>query len=290
MPYESKFIDDLVEDTTEKFDVRKQVSNFAREWGKWLALSMMSLIPFLFTIGADPAKVMMITIGSFAFFFFTILALVIRYFSIKLRQAKTDLVGLAKSQVEMGKKYDIELLGIETKLGNRLRNLENHSVDAIVEIDLNTVKYLRVNKAFVDRFGYTSAQLNAIMEVSSPRAVNEMLYHPDSVEIINDVTMRRLTGDYTEPVDLKLWMKTKEDQYIPIRYRSNVVKVNGSYISQIFITDLTLPEDMRATIVAQKQLIDDLLLKFVHFQCEKEEAKKIVDLMKTLGSEIANVK
>ena len=278
-------INEIILSANEKIDLRAQLKGFWRETGKGLAIIIITLASsYILSANVNSNDIMIVWFVALLFIFSGLGLLIARNFYLRNQQLNSDLISLARNQVKTKETMSHELLATEMKLGNRLRSLEDRSVDAIVEIDLtpDNVRYIRVNKAFTDWFGYTSFQLNELKVLGK---ANAMLYDDESLNTINEIMRKRLEGNL-DPVETRVWMIKKDGRRIPIRYRSAVVKMNGTYISQVFLSDLTIPEDMGEMIRVQRQLIDDLCLRFVDLDHERHEAEKLIKTMKSLSEDI----
>jgi len=269
----------------EKIDLRAQLKGFWRETGKGLAIIVITLASsYILSSNVNSNDIMIVWFIALLFIFSGLGLLIARNFYLRNQQLNSDLVSLAMNQVKTKETMSVELHATELKLGNRLRSLEDRSVDAIVEVDLTpeNVHYLRVNKAFTDWFGFTSADLNRI---GVGEKTNAMLYDDASLTSIRGIMEERIAGNL-DPIETRVWMKKKDGRKVPIRYRSAVVKMNGTYISQVFLSDLSIPEDMGEMIRVQRQLIDDLCLKFVDLDYERREAENLIKTMRSLSEDI----
>ena len=174
-----------------------------------------------------------------------------------------DMQEMGKAQLRIVDLYENE----QKKVLGRVRNLEDVSSCAIMEISPTTGLVVKTNPRFVEMFGYNNKDINKVLQPHGNAKLRLRALH--GIMVPGEELPFDLRDEHLMKVQLNHGLSVESHIPFHASVRSKHVRENGLYVVQFFIED-------RTARVAERTFLRFMLSRFIEKNVELEEINRLI--------------
>lgn len=254
--------------------MRKRIFGSIAESTKKIVTIVVSALSFLITGRFIPPELVVPFVLTVIFVLFGILS----YYMWRI---------ISKNNKELYAKYDAqrvkyekdqkEIRGEFAYLRGKVSNLEYEIQDIVFEIDLTTQRITHANANFKRILGWTIEEVNNFKARYDENWVDWVAHN--LIDVVDRKNFREAMAmiTYQEPKSFyKCFIKRKNGTAFPSTFKAYFIYEQEQKIVQCFMSDERYIKDMKETILAQNETINNLTKGLIGISQNNEIAKQFV--------------